>query len=164
MNRSHRPSLPVTRQALGLAGWIFATAMAAAFGSLFMPGAWYREIAKPDWTPPDWIFGPVWTLLYFAMAVAAWLVWRKGGWAANRQALSLYLAQLVANGLWSWFFFGLQRPALALVDIVILLVLIVATGLAFWPRSKIAAILFVPYLAWVSFATALNAAIWLMNR
>lgn len=134
---------------------------AALFGSQFMPGAWYAGLAKPAWTPPDWLFGPAWTTLYLLMALAAWKVWI----AVRRidAALLLYLVQLVLNALWSWLFFGLQRPDLALANIVVLWLLILATLVLFWRRDRLAGVLMLPYLAWVGFATALNLAIWRLN-
>jgi benzodiazapine receptor len=124
---------------------------------------WYPTLAKPAWTPPSWVFGPVWTLLYALMAVAAWLVWRRAGLRGGRVPLGLFAAQLVLNAAWSGLFFALRNPAAALVDIVALWVLIAATVAAFARVSRTAALLLVPYLLWVTFAAALNAAIWTMN-
>lgn len=127
-----------------------------------VPG-WYATLAKPSWTPPGWVFGPVWTVLYLAMAVAAWLVWREGGLRANRMELTLFGVQLALNGLWSWLFFGLERPSAAAVEILLLWLAIAATTVVFWRRSLAAGVLLAPYLAWVSFAVALNWAIWRLN-
>lgn len=121
---------------------------------------WYAGLVKPAWTPPGWIFGPVWSFLYLSMAVAAWLVWRRGNALVP---LTLFAIQLSFNAAWSWLFFGLHSPGAAFVDVVLLLVAIVATMLAFWLRSTIAGLLFVPYLVWVSFAVVLNFAIWRLN-
>lgn len=151
------------RQLLVLAAFVVVTFAVAAFGSQFQPGDWYLALDKPSWTPPGWIFPPVWTLLYLAMAVAAWLVWRTGGWRANRLALTLYASQLAVNGIWSWLFFGRQAVGAALVDIAVLLVLVVATTMVFRRRSTAAGRLMVPYLLWLGFATALNFQIWRMN-
>lgn len=129
-----------------------------------MPGEWYAALKKPSWNPPNWIFGPVWTALYTMMAVAAWLVWRRGGFALNRLPLSLFLTQLLLNALWSWLFFGLKNPALAFGEIALLWLAIAATLLAFWPRQRTAAWLLLPYLMWVSFASGLNFALWQLNR
>jgi tryptophan-rich sensory protein len=123
---------------------------------------WYACLSKPSWTPPDWVFGPVWTVLYAMMAVAAWLVWRtpsSGRWPA----LVLFGAQLLFNAAWSYLFFGLHDPGLAFADIVVLWCAILATILAFEWISAPAAALLLPYLLWVSFATVLNGAIWRMN-
>lgn len=124
---------------------------------------WYRTLERPPWSPPNWLFGPVWTVLYAAQAVAAWLVWRSGGPQAA-SALRVYGAQLVLNLGWSLIFFGLRRPGLALIEIAVLWVAIVATVVAFRRRSKLAALLLVPYLLWVSYAVTLNAGIWWRNR
>lgn len=151
------------RQWLGLGGFLLLTFAAAAIGSQFMPGEWYARLAKPSWTPPSWLFGPVWTLLYVLMAVAAWLVWKDRGFAGARVALVLYGVQLALNAAWSWLFFGLQRPGLAFAEILVLWIAILATLIAFWRHRALAGALLVPYLAWVSFATALNLAIWRLN-
>jgi len=125
---------------------------------------WYPAIAKPSWTPPAWIFGPVWTVLYVMMAIAAWLVWREPGRQGTKRALGLFALQLALNAAWSPLFFGLRSPAAGLVDIVALWIAITATVEAFRRVSAVAATLLVPYWLWVSFATALNAAIWHLNR
>lgn len=125
---------------------------------------WYGGLAKPAWTPPDWVFGPVWTLLYAMMAVAAWLVWRRAGWDGARAALVLYFVQLGLNFLWSPLFFGLRSPGLGLVDIAALVCVLAATVIAFLRVDRLAGWLMAPYLAWVGYAAALNAAIWIANR
>ncbi|MBM3495793.1 MAG: tryptophan-rich sensory protein [Armatimonadetes bacterium] len=152
------------RSALGLVGFIVLVFAVAAIGARYMPGEWYAALRKPAWTPPSWLFGPVWTALYLAMAVAAWLVWREGGVRVQALPLGLFAVQLALNGAWSWLFFGLQRPGAALVDTVALFALIVATAMAFRPVSPVAAALLLPYLGWVGFATALNGALWWLNR
>jgi translocator protein len=144
-----------------LAGWLIVCYGAAAFGSRHRPGAWYAALRKPRWTPPGWIFAPVWSVLYTAMAVAAWLVWRSAGPGPE---LVLFAVQLALNAAWSWIFFGRHRPGLALADIVALWLAIAATLLAFRHARPLAAWLLVPYLAWVAFAAALNAALWRLNR
>jgi translocator protein len=121
---------------------------------------WYAGLAKPSWTPPSWLFGPVWSVLYLSMAIAAWLVWRKGNALVP---LALFAVQLAFNLAWSWLFFGLHSPGAAFVDIILLWAAIAATLIAFWRRSRVAGLLFVPYLAWVSFAAVLNFAIWRLN-
>jgi translocator protein len=121
---------------------------------------WYAGLAKPSWTPPGWIFGPVWSVLYLNMAVAAWLVWRRGDAAVP---MTLFGIQLTFNAAWSWLFFGLHSPSAAFIDIVLLWMAIVATTVIFWRRSTLAGILFMPYLIWVSFAAVLNFAIWRLN-
>jgi tryptophan-rich sensory protein len=124
---------------------------------------WYRTIAKPEWNPPDWIFGPVWTTLFILMAIAAWLVWKPAGFKAAATPLSLFAWQLLLNIAWSWIFFNLHQLGWAFVEIVVLWVTIVATTVAFFRFSTSAGWLLVPYLAWVSFAAVLNFTIWRMN-
>lgn len=157
--------MPKRKQVLGLVAWLVVTAVAAGIGSAasINAGSFYVDLVRPDWAPPSWVFGPVWTVLYVLMGVAAWLVWRVGGFAAARTALSLYLVQLAVNALWTWLFFGWQLGALAFADILLLWVLIAATIAAFWRVSRLAAGLLVPYLLWVSYAAALNFAVWQLN-
>lgn len=143
--------------------WMAICFIPALIGSQFMPGEWYGQLRRPAWTPPGYLFGPVWSFLYLTMGVAAWLVWKRGGYRAAPVALTLFLIQLAFNGLWSWLFFGLQRPGLAFVDIALLWSAIVATTLAFWRQSALAGILLIPYLLWVAFAAALNFSIWRLN-
>ena len=151
------------RQFWGFVGWLALCFAAAAFGGLFPPGEWYAELERPVFTPPDWLFGPVWTLLYLLMGVAAWRVWRIAGWDGARLALSVFLLQLLLNALWSVLFFGLQSPGLALLEILFLWVAIVATIGLFARIDWGAAVLLLPYLLWVSFAAILNAGFWWLN-
>jgi benzodiazapine receptor len=139
-------------------------AVGAAWTSLSL-GDWYATLRKPPWTPPNGLFGPVWTTMYVMMAVAAWLVWRSGSRHGRDRRLPVlvFAIQLALNAAWSGLFFGLRSPGSALVDIALLWCAIAATVLVFARRSRMAAALLVPYLAWVSFATALNWAIWRMN-
>ena len=148
---------------LGLAFWIVVTFGIAVIASQFEPGEWYTSLAKPSWTPPGWLFGPVWGLLYLSMSVAAWLVWRRRSRLSVSLPLIIYLAQLGLNGLWSWLFFGNRLIGYALLDIIILTILITITLNMFVKIDKIAGLLFIPYLIWVCFATALNFQIWRMN-
>ncbi len=141
-----------------------ATAGLGAAWTNLSVGDWYATIKKPSWNPPNWLFGPVWTALYIGMAVAAWLVWRKNGLADAWLPLLLFVVQLFLNAAWSALFFGMRSPGLALADIVLLWFAILATIVAFGRVSSLAATLLVPYLAWVSFATALNWSIWRMNQ
>ena len=145
--------------------WVLASLAAGAVGALATRNArdFYAGLVRPSWAPPGWVFGPVWTTLYVLMGVAAWLVWRKVGWDGARTALTLFVVQLVCNAAWSWFFFAWRRGALAMGDIVLLLVLIVATMVAFGRVHRVAALLLAPYLAWVLFATALTYAVWRAN-
>ena len=128
---------------------------------------WYATLTKPFFTPPNWLFGPVWTVLYFLMGVSLFLVWRKkvrGKQEKKKQfAFRLFGLQLAANFLWTMLFFGLHSPLLGLIDLVLLIVLIVLTYRAFYQLSKVAAYLLIPYLLWVSFATILNAALFSLN-
>jgi benzodiazapine receptor len=149
----------------GLAGWLAVTFFAAAAGSVASTQApdFYAQLVRPSWAPPASLFGPVWSVLYTLMAVAAWLVWRVGGFAGARTALTLYLVQLVFNALWTWFFFAWQRGGLAFADIVLNALLVAATLTAFWRIRPLAGALLVPYLLWVTFAAALNYMIWQLN-
>ncbi len=147
-----------------LAGFLVACFAAAATGILFKPGAWYERLRKPSWRPPNWLFAPVWTVLYLMIALAGWLVWRSAEFSGATTALALYALQLLLNALWTPVFFGLHRPDLGFAVIVALWLAIVATIVAFAPVNGIAALLMIPYLAWVSFASMLNFAIWRLNR
>jgi tryptophan-rich sensory protein len=153
------------KQLAGLAGWIVVSFIAAAIGSVasIRAATFYMQLAQPSWAPSASVFGPVWTILYTLMAVAAWLVWRADGFRAARVALGLFLVQLAVNALWSWLFFAWHRGALAFADIVLLLLLIVATLVAFWRIRPLAGALLVPYLLWVGFASALNYSVWQLN-
>ena len=157
--------LPASKQIIGLVGWLVITFVAAAIGGAASvnAGSFYTQLVLPEWAPPAWVFGPVWTVLYVAMGIAAWLIWRADGFRAVRGALTLFLAQLALNALWSWLFFGWHRGALAFADILLLWVLIIATLIAFWRVRALAGWLLVPYLLWVSFASALNYAVWQLN-
>lgn len=147
-----------------LIGFLVACFLAAATGILFKPGAWYEGLNKPSWRPPNWLFAPVWTLLYVMMAVAGWLVWRSAGFGGGAGPLSLFALQLALNALWTPVFFGLHRQDLGFAVIVALWLAIAATIVAFATISPAAAVLMVPYLAWVSFASVLNYTVWQMNR
>jgi tryptophan-rich sensory protein len=157
------PSLK--RQSLGLAGWLAATFAAGGVGAMASARAasFYGQLAQPVWAPPAWLFGPVWSVLYVLMAVAAWRVWRQHGFSGAATALRLYAVQLVANALWTWLFFVLHLGALSLAEIVVLWLLIAATIAAFWPLQRLAALLLLPYLVWVSFASALTLSLWRLN-
>lgn len=125
---------------------------------------WYSTLNKPIFSPPNWIFGPVWTTLYLLMGVAAYMVWQKGLKKKHiKNALYYFLAQLLFNFMWSILFFGLRSPILGLVDIFLLWVLILITMIRFYKISRLASYLLIPYLLWVSFATLLNLSILLLN-
>ncbi len=153
------------QQILGLIGWFVASFVTAAIGSAatMRAGSFYVNLIRPEWAPPPTIFGPVWTVLYILMAIAAWLVWRAGGFKAARTALTLFLVQLVFNALWSWLFFGWQMGAASLVEVLLLWVWIGATLIAFWRIRPLAGMLMLPYLAWVSFAAMLTFTLWRLN-
>jgi translocator protein len=156
-------SVSRTRDVAGLTGFVVL-----CFGVLVLGGMatgpalddWYPALRKPAWNPPGWVFGPVWTLLYPAIAVAGWLAWREG---RARAGVLLYLLQLALNAAWPWLFFFERRPDLALACIAALWLAILATIVAFRRVSGTAALLLLPYLAWVGFAAALNHAIWRLN-
>lgn len=148
---------------LALVGWIALSFAAAFVGSRFAPGPWYDALQKPSWNPPAWVFGPVWTVLYAAMGVAAWRVWRTPD-PRRRLALGVFVVQLALNAAWSWIFFGLHRMGLAFAEILVLWLLIAATTALFWRIDRLAGALFLPYWAWVSFAAVLNATLWQLNR
>lgn len=158
-------SLSVSRQAWGLVAWLLLCFGAAALGGFASANAsdFYRELVRPSWAPPGWLFGPVWSALYAMMGVAAWLVWRARGFSGARTALVLFLVQLAANALWTWLFFVWRMGALGFAEILVLWVLILATLVAFWRISRVAGALLVPYLAWVSFASVLTWAMWRGN-
>jgi tryptophan-rich sensory protein len=154
------------RSIIALVVCVVAVAVAAGLGSVFTSassGEWYARLQKPAWTPPAWLFGPVWTCLYLMMALAVWLVWRQAGLSTARLPLALFAVQLVLNAAWSPLFFGLKMPGLAFAEIVALLILILATLAAFWVKSRPAGLLMLPYLVWVAYASALNFAIWRLN-
>ena len=150
----------------GFAFGLLLTFIAAAIGSVasMQAGSFYQQLVRPEWAPPADVFGPVWTVLYALMAIAAWLVWRTAGsFADARTALTLYVVQLALNALWSWLFFGWHMGAAALVDLALLWLLIGATVVSFWRIRPLAGALLLPYWAWVTFAGFLNYATWQLN-
>jgi len=155
----------VQRQLFGLLGWLAISFAAAAIGGFASASAgdFYQQLTRPAWAPPSWLFAPAWTLLYLLMGVAAWLVWRERGFRQARAALSLFLVQLAVNALWTWLFFVWHQGALAFGEILVLWVLILCTVVAFWRVRPIAGALLIPYLAWVTFASALTFAVWQGN-
>jgi tryptophan-rich sensory protein len=158
MNRSPRP-------AIGIAGWVLLSFAAAAVGAVASANAadFYAQLSKPSWAPPAYLFGPVWSVLYFLMGLAAGLVWRARGFSGAPTALALFIVQLIVNGLWTWTFFAWRDGALAFVTIVVLLLMILATLLTFARIRPLAAALLVPYLLWVGYATALTYTVWQLN-
>lgn len=153
------------QQVFGLVAWLALSFITAAIGSVasIQAASFYAELIRPGWSPPAAVFGPVWTLLYTLMGIAAWLVWRVNGFNRAVIALMLFLSQLALNALWSWLFFYWQQGALAFADIILLWFFIAATLVAFWRIHKFAAVLLVPYLLWVSFAAVLNYSLWQLN-
>lgn len=153
------------KQITGFIGWVVLCFAASALGAIasIQAQAFYGQLVQPSWAPPGSVFGPVWSVLYALMAIAAWLVWRNGGFRANRTPLLLFLVQLALNALWSWLFFAWQLGAMAFVDILVLWVLIAATILSFWRVRPLAGALLIPYLCWVSFAAFLNYSVWQLN-
>ena len=153
------------KQILGLVAWLIVCFIAAAIGSIASLNAenFYAQLVRPQWAPPGSVFGPVWSVLYALMAISAWLVWRIDGFGRTGSALLLFLVQLVVNALWSWLFFAWKLGAFSFAEIILLWVLILATVFVFWRVHKLAAVLLVPYLLWVSFASILNYSIWQLN-
>jgi len=154
-----------TAQSVGFVGWLLGTSAAGALGAIASArdASFYAELTRPAWAPPAWLFGPVWSVLYLLMAIAAWLVWRRSGFDRGRSALTLFIVQLAANALWTWLFFAWRQGALALAELIVLWLLIAAAIAAFWRLDRLAAVLLVPYLAWVTFAGALNLSLWQLN-
>lgn len=152
-------------QVLGLFGWLAVAFAAAAIGAVasIEARAFYAQLARPGWAPPASVFGPVWSALYALMGVAAWLVWREKVTKRVSVALTFFAVQLGVNALWSWLFFAWHLGAWAFADVLLLLALIVATCAAFLRVRRVAAVLLLPYLAWVGFASALTWAMWQGN-
>tara|TARA_R110002167_G_scaffold45324_3_gene136247 strand:- start:51252 stop:51749 length:498 start_codon:yes stop_codon:yes gene_type:complete len=158
-------ALTTKQKFLGLAAWLVVSFAASAVGAVatIRASEFYGELMQPAWAPPAAVFGPVWTVLYALMGIAAWLVWQSGGLQKQRVAIGLFLAQLAVNALWSWLFFAWSLGALAFIDILFLITLVVATIICFWRVRPLAGLLLVPYLLWISFAAALNYSIWHLN-
>lgn len=155
----------VRNQILGLLAWLAVSFTAAALGAFASAnaGTFYLQLSRPAWAPPAWLFAPVWSLLYLLMGIAAWLVWREGGFRRASVALSLFIFQLAMNALWTWLFFVWHWGMLALAEILILWILILSTVLSFSRIRLLAGILLLPYLVWVAFACALTYAVWQGN-
>lgn len=152
-------------QAVGLLGWLAVVFVAAAIGAAASVGAstFYAQLVKPGWAPPASAFGPVWSVLYLLMGVAAWLIWRRPGERNFSIALTLFVVQLAVNAAWSWLFFAWRNGAFAFVEVLTLLTLIAATIAAFWRISRWASVLMLPYFAWVCLASALTWSVWQSN-
>ena len=145
-------------------GFAGACTLAALTGSIFRPGEWYEKLSKPGWRPPNWLFAPVWSALYVAIAVSGWLIWRELSFAGAAIPLTAYLVQLILNASWTPTFFGLHRIGAGFVVIALLWISILVTISLFHPINAVAAYLLVPYLLWVTFAAALNFSIWRLNQ
>lgn len=163
VDRGSNPSKP--KQVIGLLVWLVISFVASGIGAMasIRAAPFYGQLAQPSWAPPSSVFGPVWTILYALMGIAAWLVWRADSLRVTRTALSLFLLQLAVNALWTWLFFAWSQGALAFADIVLLWVLVVATAVSFWRIRPLAGALLIPYLLWVSFAATLNFSVWQLN-
>jgi len=135
-------------------------AVAALSGAFFKPDEWYDRLRKPDWNPPKWVFPVVWTILYAFIAVAGWLIWKEAGFSF---ALIVWGVQLILNAIWSWLFFGIRRMDWAFWDVSCLVISVLLFIVVAWPISTFAAILFLPYLAWVGTAALLNWTVWKLN-
>lgn len=159
------PLPPSLRQIPGLMGWLILLFAASAIGAAASreAGSFYSQLIRPDWGPPPWVFGPVWTVLYALMGISAWLVWREGGFRASCLALSLFLVQLSLNAIWSWLFFVWRLGAWAFVDTVMLWAFILLTAISFWRIRALAGLLLIPYLLWVGFASLLSYSLWRLN-
>jgi benzodiazapine receptor len=154
-----------SRQAIGLIAWLLVAFAAAGIGAVASAnaGAFYEQLVRPSWAPPGWLFAPVWTVLYALMGIAAWLIWRTHGFKQGRTALVLFIIQLGANAFWTWLFFTWRQGAMAFAEIILLWCLIAATAASFRKLNTVAAALLLPYLAWVTFASALTFATWRLN-
>ena len=149
---------------MSLAVFLVSVILVASSGAFFKPDAWYRSLSKPSWNPPDWVFGAGWSLLYVMIAVAGWRVWERARSDVIVIPMFVYIVQLILNAGWSAIFFGLKRPDLAFAELLCLWIAICANILVFYPIDALAAWLLVPYLAWVTFAGALNLTVWQLNR
>ncbi len=152
-----------SKQVIGLVLWIFVCSLAGIFGAQFEPGTWYELLQKPTWTPPNWAFPVVWPLLYLMMGISAWLLWKMKKVYLSGTEFTWFFVQLILNALWSWIFFGMNLVATGLAEILLLWIAILFTIFLFWSRKRLAGLLLVPYLLWVSYASALNFAIWQLN-
>ena len=163
---ARRPGLSGGGDLLGLVGFLGLCFAVSGIGGAITAtsvGTWYQALSKPAFNPPDWLFAPVWTLLYLCMAVAGWRIWRRLGWRAGRTPLLVFGLQLLLNLGWSWLFFGQRLIGAALAEMLALLGAILATAVLFWRRDRLAGLLFVPYAGWVGYALLLNAALWRLN-
>jgi translocator protein len=157
-------SITAGKNFAGLLGWLGLCFVAECSAVVFLPGRWYSHLQKAAWTPPSYLFAPIWTVLYIAMAVAAWLVWSEGGFRKQSFPLSLFLLQLLLNAAWSYICFGLHNLPLSVANMTLLWLAVLGTMMAFFRVNRLAGLLFVPYLAFVTFAASLNVALWWLNK
>lgn len=165
-NEATTPIRSDWRSTLALPGWIALILIpSSAMGLFFGPGAWFEALSKPTWNPPNWLFAPVWTVLYLLIGISVWLVWRQKDAAPSlrRRALILFWCQFLLNLAWTPIFFGLHQPMLAFAEICALWIAALAAAVAFGRVRALAGYLMAPYLLWLSFALILNGTIWLMN-
>jgi len=151
------------KKGIWLLSWILICSLAGIFGAQFEPGTWYELLEKPSWTPPSAVFPIVWPILYIMMGVAAWLMWRMKEVSLTGPEFRWFFVQLILNALWSWIFFGMHLIATGLAEILLLWVAVAFSVMLFWRRNKIAGALLIPYWLWISYASALNFAIWQLN-
>ncbi len=165
LSPSYMNARSITSQSLGLIGWVGVTVAAATLGGIASTRdvSFYATLVQPAWAPPAWLFGPAWATLYVLMATSAWLVWRRFGFRDAGNALRLFVVQLALNALWTWLFFAWHQGGLALAELIVLWVMIVVMIAMFWKLDRVAGVLLVPYLCWVSFAGVLNFALWRLN-
>jgi len=159
-----RSTVSLENRKLNLIGWLLICFSASATAVFVSTHGWYVQIHKPSWNPPSWLFGPVWSTLYAMMAIAAWLVYREGGFKTQARPLYLFLTQLALNALWTPLFFGLHLLGIAFIEIIILWGFILMTIISFWKVKPVSALLLIPYIVWVSFAATLSGTIWWLNH
>lgn len=154
-----------TQNWLGLLTWIVVAFLPAAMTMFVATGPWYEALNRPAWTPPSWVFGPVWTLLYLLMGIAAWRIWARSGFGdrSTRHVLVLFMVHLIFNAAWTGLFFGLHMLTAAAVEIVILWAMILALMVLFWKRDHLAGALLLPYLLWVTYAVTLSIGFAVIN-
>lgn len=155
--------MSMQKSVLGALGALVLTFGAAYIGSRFPVDEWYTGLVKPSWNPPNWLFGPVWSVLYLLMAISVWLVWLKEGLAGALIPLGIFLLQLVLNAAWSWLFFGRHEMGIAFLEILVLWAAILICIFLFWELNPLSGILLVPYILWVTFAAVLNYTLWQLN-
>ena len=157
-------TIDFTKLIISIVACEFAGIIGGIFTSRSIP-TWYKKLKKPSFNPPNWIFGPVWTTLYLLMGISLYIIWNSGtNDPIKIIAMALFGVQLILNVIWSILFFGMRKPSYAFIEIIFMWIAILATIIIFYPISSLAAILLVPYLLWVSFASILNYYIWKLNK